>query len=237
LHEARALSGKIWFLTGCSRGFGRAWAESALERGDKVAATPRDDTKLESLAEAYPESALVLPLDVTQRCAVFDAVRAAHRHFGRLDIVVNNTGYALLGAVEAVDEGDAHLVRHQLFRRALGDQVAVPLKRSPEIAAYDEARCKLLGRFDLDGIGDPAATPAAIFRLVDADEPPIRLMLGKSVLDTTHAHYEARLATWEAWAGVSGGTRRQIPSGRSRLDLNGNCGRPRHARVHPPALE
>jgi NAD(P)-dependent dehydrogenase (short-subunit alcohol dehydrogenase family) len=49
----------------------------------------------------------VLPLDVTQRGAVFGAVRAAHRHFGRLDIVVNNAGYALIGAVEEVDEADA----------------------------------------------------------------------------------------------------------------------------------
>jgi hypothetical protein len=77
------------------------------------------------------------------------------------------------------------------------------LKRSPQIAAYDEARRKPLDSFDLDGIGDPAVTPEAIFRLVDADEPPLRLMLGKSVLDTTHAHYEARLATREAWAPVS----------------------------------
>jgi hypothetical protein len=55
MHEERALSGKVRFLTGCSRGFGRAWAEPALEPGDKVAATARDDTKLKSLAEAYPD--------------------------------------------------------------------------------------------------------------------------------------------------------------------------------------
>jgi hypothetical protein len=52
--EKRALSGNVWFLTGCSPGFGRAWAESALERGEKVAATARNDTTLKPLAEAYP---------------------------------------------------------------------------------------------------------------------------------------------------------------------------------------
>jgi NADP-dependent 3-hydroxy acid dehydrogenase YdfG len=63
----------------CSRGFGRLWAEAALKRGDRVVATACDDSRLKPLAEAFPDTALILPLDVTRRGAVFDAVAAAVR--------------------------------------------------------------------------------------------------------------------------------------------------------------
>ncbi|MDX3247910.1 SDR family NAD(P)-dependent oxidoreductase [Streptomyces sp. ME18-1-4] len=121
---------KVWFMTGCSRGFGRLWAEAALKRGDRVVATARDDSRLKPLAEAFPDTALILPLDVTRRGAVFDAVAAAHDHFGRLDVVVNNAGYALRGAVEEVREAD---VRQLLDTNLLGalwvTQAALPLLR------------------------------------------------------------------------------------------------------------
>ncbi|MEU1107171.1 SDR family NAD(P)-dependent oxidoreductase [Streptomyces tibetensis] len=121
---------KVWFMTGCSRGFGRLWAEAALERGDRVVATARDDSRLKPLAEAFPDTALTLPLDVTRRGAVFDAVAAAHDHFGRLDVVVNNAGYALRGAVEEVREAD---VRQLMDTNVLGTlwvtQAALPLLR------------------------------------------------------------------------------------------------------------
>ncbi|HET6710907.1 SDR family NAD(P)-dependent oxidoreductase [Amycolatopsis sp.] len=121
---------KVWFMTGCSRGFGRLWAEAALKRGDRVVATARDDSRLKPLVEAFPGTALILPLDVTRRGAVFDAVAAAHDHFGRLDVVVNNAGYALRGAVEEVREAD---VRQVLDTNLLGalwvTQAALPLLR------------------------------------------------------------------------------------------------------------
>src|SRR5688500_971904 len=108
---------KVWFMTVCSRGFGRLWAEAALKRGDRVVATARDDGQLTPLAEASPDTALIRPLDVTRRGAVFDAVAVSHDHFGRLDVVVNNAGYALRGAVEEVQEAD---VRQLLDTNLLG---------------------------------------------------------------------------------------------------------------------
>ena len=67
-------SPKVWFITGAARGFGLVWTEAALRRGDKVAATARDTTSLNDLAATYGDAVLILPLDVIDRSAVFDAV-------------------------------------------------------------------------------------------------------------------------------------------------------------------
>lgn len=97
---------KIWFITGASRGFGRIWAEAALERGDRVAATARNIRSLSDLVERFGSAVLPLELDVTDRNGPKRAIAEAHRHFGRLDVVLNNAGYALVGAVEEIDEKD-----------------------------------------------------------------------------------------------------------------------------------
>src|SRR3712207_7884950 len=98
---------RTWFITGASRGFGREWAIAALERGDSVAATARDTSTLEDLADKYGDRFLPLQLDVTDRAADFAAVQRAHEHFGRLDIVVNNAGYGHFGLVEELTEDEA----------------------------------------------------------------------------------------------------------------------------------
>src|SRR6266849_2250346 len=91
---------KVWFITGSSRGFGHHWAEAALQRGDLVAATARNTDSLSALVETYGDAVLPLQLDVTNREAARTAVTRAHETFGRLDVVVNNAGYGLFGAVE-----------------------------------------------------------------------------------------------------------------------------------------
>ena len=101
------MSARTWFITGSSRGFGREWAIAALERGDGVAATARDTGSLDDLVERFGDRVLPLKLDVTDRAAVFDAVRTAHERFGRLDVVVNNAGYGQFGMVEEISEAEA----------------------------------------------------------------------------------------------------------------------------------
>ncbi|WP_415975891.1 SDR family oxidoreductase [Rhodococcus sp. 077-4] len=101
------MSEKVWFITGTSRGFGRQWTAAALERGDKVAATARDVSTLDDLAAKYGDALLPIALDVTDRTADFAAVKQAHEHFGRLDVVVNNAGYGQFGFIEELSEEDA----------------------------------------------------------------------------------------------------------------------------------
>src|SRR3954466_12907713 len=98
---------KVWFITGTSKGFGRVWAEAALERGDRVAATARDIATLEPLVERYGDKILPIQLDVTDKAAIDAAVAAAHDRFGALDVVVNNAGYGLFGTIEEVSEEQA----------------------------------------------------------------------------------------------------------------------------------
>src|SRR5438477_534179 len=73
---------KIWFITGASRGFGREWAEAALERGDKVAATARKIETLNELVQRFGDAVLPLQLDVTDRARAFSAVQQTAAHFG-----------------------------------------------------------------------------------------------------------------------------------------------------------
>jgi NAD(P)-dependent dehydrogenase (short-subunit alcohol dehydrogenase family) len=124
------MSGKTWFITGTSRGFGREWTAAALQRGDLVAATARDPSTLDDLAAEHGDRLLALPLDVTDRPAVFEAVRRAHEHLGRLDVVVNNAGYGQFGMVEELSEQEA---RDQLETNVLGalwvTQAALPILR------------------------------------------------------------------------------------------------------------
>ena len=121
---------RVWFITGASRGFGRIWAEAALERGDRVAATARRPESLQALVDTYGDAVLPLGLDVTDRVAATDAVRRAAETFGRLDVVVNNAGYGLFGTVEEVTEQQA---REQLDTNLLGPlwvtQAALPFLR------------------------------------------------------------------------------------------------------------
>lgn len=121
---------KVWFITGVSRGFGREWAAAALERGDRVAGTARKPETLTDLAAAYPDTFLPLQLDVTDRAADFATVAQAARHFGRLDVVVNNAGYGHFGMIEELTEDE---VRAQFETNVFGalwvTQAALPILR------------------------------------------------------------------------------------------------------------
>ncbi len=120
-----------WFITGTSRGFGREWAEAALDRGDHVAATARNVGDLQGLVGRYGGAVLPLSLDVTDRAAAFATVGQAAEHFGSLDVVVNNAGYGQFGMVEELTEDD---VREQLETNFFGalwvTQAALPVMRA-----------------------------------------------------------------------------------------------------------
>jgi NAD(P)-dependent dehydrogenase (short-subunit alcohol dehydrogenase family) len=125
-----ATTPKVWFITGTSKGFGRVWAEAALERGDKVAATARDVSTLSDLVARYGHDVLPIALDVTDMEADQAAVREAHERFGRLDVVINNAGYGLFGTIEEVSPEQARAqIETNLFGALWITKAAVPIMR------------------------------------------------------------------------------------------------------------
>ena len=268
------MSQKVWFITGTSRGFGRVWADAALKRGDKVAATARTLESIADLKDKYGESVLTLALDVTKPDEVRAAVAQAHAHFGKLDVVLNNAGYSLVGTIEEAnaediralyetnifgtlaviqaslpflrEQGGGHIIgisstlglvatpvigyycsskwAFEAIHESLATEVKpfgvkvtivepgayatefgspASLKFSAGLDIYADMKAKMFERLKTSGRGDPEATPEAMFKLVDAEDPPLRLFLGTQNLPWVRGVYADRLATWEKWASVA----------------------------------
>ena len=268
------MSTRTWFITGTSRGFGRVWAEAALKRGDQVVATARAVTSLADLKEKYGANVLTLELDVTKSDQVKTTVEQAHAHFGRLDIVLNNAGYPLVGTIEEASADEVRaLYETNIFGTLSVIQAALPFLRkqgaghilgvssglghvtmpligyycsskwafeaiheslaievkpfgikvtivepgafatefgspaSGKFAAsldiYADIRKQIFDRVGSMQRGDPNATPEALFKIVDTQNPPLRFFLGSQNLPWVRAAYAERLATWEAWESVS----------------------------------
>ncbi|KOX25915.1 short-chain dehydrogenase [Saccharothrix sp. NRRL B-16348] len=270
--------GKIWFVTGSSRGLGRSFVEAALSRGDEVASTARHAGSLDDLVATYGDAVLPLEVDVTDKAAVFEGVQRAAGHFGRLDVVVNNAGYAQIGAIEELTERD---LRDQLETNLFGAlwvvQAALPYLReqgsghivqlssaaglvamplggayhvskwavealndslAQEVAefgikvtvvepggfatrdgknpdpfanghmaetspVYDGLRRRLAGVMTKQPAGDPAAAAQALLKLVDADNPPLRVLFGQGFYPMIRQVYADRLQTWADWQDLS----------------------------------
>ncbi|MFP9098076.1 SDR family NAD(P)-dependent oxidoreductase [Flavobacterium sp. RHBU_24] len=130
MSDQKTTGSKVWFITGASRGFGRVWAEAALKRGDKVAATARKVESIAVLNEQYGDNVLTLELDVTNSAQAKEAVEKAYAHFGKLDIVLNNAGYSLVATIEeaSADEVKA-MYDTNIFGTVAVIQAALPLLR------------------------------------------------------------------------------------------------------------
>jgi NAD(P)-dependent dehydrogenase (short-subunit alcohol dehydrogenase family) len=267
------MTNKVWFITGTSKGFGRVWAEAALARGDRVAATARDVKTLAPLVERYGAQVAAMKLDVADKAAVDAAITAVHTRFGRLDVVINNAGYGLFGTIEEVSEAEARAqLDANLFGALWVTQAALPImraqrsghiiqvssiggvnafptvglyhaskwglegfsqslaaevagfgikvtivepgafatewggpsaKRATPIAAYDDARAAIEAFRRNNVPGDPDATGPAILKVVDAEDPPLRIFFGSGGLPLTRSEYARRIETWEKWNDVS----------------------------------
>src|ERR1700686_5379298 len=90
----------VWFITGCSTGFGRELAKIVLQRGYRAVITARDPSKIQDLKVGHEKRALALRLDVTNNAEVEDAVKRAQSGFACIDVLVNHAGFAYVGAIE-----------------------------------------------------------------------------------------------------------------------------------------
>jgi NAD(P)-dependent dehydrogenase (short-subunit alcohol dehydrogenase family) len=161
-------SSRVWFITGASRGFGRLFTKAALGTGDRVVATARRPGSLDDLAAEHQERLVVLPLDVTDRAAVFATVERAVAAFGGLDIVINNAGYGLSGAVEEVTEAQARAVIDTNFFGALWvSQAVVPCLRAQR-SGYIVQISSVSGLTGIPTMGLYAASKFALEGMSDA---------------------------------------------------------------------
>jgi len=141
---------KIWFITGVSSGFGLALARLLLQRGDRVAGTSRQPDQDNDLKAKYGNRFWLTSLDLTNTASIRAAVEAAFGHFGHIDVVVNNAGYALIGAAEEFTDDQ---LLHQLQTNLLGS-IQVIRAALPHFRTQGEGRI-----VQMSSIGGQIATP------------------------------------------------------------------------------
>ncbi|MEO6316469.1 MAG: oxidoreductase [Chitinophagaceae bacterium] len=121
---------KVWFITGCSTGFGRELAKQVLQQGDKVAVTARNIKDIADIVAAYPETAVAIKLDVTSTEDITAAVAQAIKSFNRIDVLVNNAGIGYFGAIEESEEAEVRrMFEINFFGLANTTRAILPLMR------------------------------------------------------------------------------------------------------------
>ncbi|MEV4720804.1 SDR family oxidoreductase [Micromonospora noduli] len=166
---------RTWFITGASRGLGRAFADAALDRGDRVVAAARTIATAD-FDEKYADRLLALTLDVTDRAAVIAAVDTAVEHFGRLDIVVNNAGTLSMGMIEEFTEAEARAqFEVNLFGALWVSQAVLPHLRAQRsghivqvssiaaLGGFPSTGLYSASKFALEGMSEALAMEAAAF--------------------------------------------------------------------------
>lgn len=269
----------VWFITGCSTGFGRQLALHTLSLGYPTVVTARNPQQVQDIVAGHEENALVLTLDVTDQAQVEAAVKAAEERFGHIDVLVNNAGVGYFGSFEESDLDDVRnmfeinvwglsaMTRAALpgmrarrsgsivnissvggvaafpslsfynatkfavegLSEALSQEVAPlgikvllvepgPFRtdwagRSANEAAhgigdYKEtavARANMVRNYSGKQPGDPVRAAIAIVKAVEAEQPPLRLLLGKAALTFARTKVKALSADFDAWAEVTEG--------------------------------
>ena len=263
----------VWFITGCSTGFGRELAALLLDQGKRVAVTARNPADVQDLVDGRGEQALALALDVTDAGQVREAVAAAEAHFGRVDVLVNNAGVGYFGAVEESDEAEVRrMFEINVWGLAAVTRAALPgmrarrrghvvnissiggLRAFPAVGYYNATKFAVEGlsealalevaplginvtivepsgfrtdwagrsanevaspiadyaetagrnRDDIRGYsgnqpGDPKKAAEAIVAAVEAETPPLRLLLGRAALKGARGKLADMARDFDAW--------------------------------------
>ena len=165
---ADAQSKPVWFITGCSTGFGRELSDILLNRGYRVVVTARDKAKVEDIVAGHDKTGLVLALDVDKQDQIDAAIKGAQARFGRIDVLVNNAGYGYLAAIEEGDDADVRaMFDTNFFGLAAMTRAALPIMRAQKSGAV--VNISSIGGFiGFPGSGYYAATKFAVEGLSEA---------------------------------------------------------------------
>jgi NAD(P)-dependent dehydrogenase (short-subunit alcohol dehydrogenase family) len=159
---------KTWFITGTSSGFGHAFASYALEKGYNVVATARNPSKLKSLVAQAPDRVLALTLDVDRPRDAEAAVSAAVERFGRIDVLINNAGYGIIGAVEETPDSELRAIMETNFFGAVTMiKAALPTLRAQRSGAIVNIS-SLGGLLSFAGFGAYSASKFALEGISEA---------------------------------------------------------------------
>jgi NAD(P)-dependent dehydrogenase (short-subunit alcohol dehydrogenase family) len=270
---------KVWFITGCSTGFGRELAREVLASGYPAAVASRNTEDVKDIVDAYPDTAIAVKLDVTRPDEIRAAVDRVNSRFGRIDVLVNNAGIGYFGAIEESEDaavrrmfeinffGLANLTKAVLptlraqrsghilniasigglvgfpgvgfynatkfavdgFSEALAKETA-PLGIKVTVISPSGFRTDWAGRsaenspvviedyaptagankntirgYSGKQAGDPVRAAKAMVNVVEADNPPLHLLLGKAALKGARAKLDVLRNDFETWAEVTEG--------------------------------
>jgi NAD(P)-dependent dehydrogenase (short-subunit alcohol dehydrogenase family) len=159
---------KVWFITGCSTGFGRELAKHLLENDYRVVVTARNADKVQDLVEINEENALAINLDVTDKAQVAHAVAKAEEHFGKIDVLVNNAGFGYFGAIEESDEREVRAMFEANFWGLAEMTRAVLPKMREEKSGTIVNISSIGGLVGFPGVGYYNATKFAVVGFSDA---------------------------------------------------------------------
>ncbi|MEU4622134.1 SDR family NAD(P)-dependent oxidoreductase [Actinoplanes sp. NPDC023801] len=159
---------KTWFITGATSGIGHQLAVAALRRGDNVAALARTVDSLDDLARRFPANLLAASADVRDEASIRTAVQRTVKAFGRIDVVANNAGYGLFGAVEEADDGQARAIFDTNVLGVLNVlRATLPVLRAQR-SGHILQGSSVYGQSAHAGVGLLAATKYAVEGLADA---------------------------------------------------------------------
>jgi NAD(P)-dependent dehydrogenase (short-subunit alcohol dehydrogenase family) len=208
--------GRVWLITGCSAGFGREIALAALAAGDQVMATARRPETLAGLASIGGDRVSTTALDVTDPASIDAAVKATLAEFGRVDVLVNNAGYSMLGAVEETSMEQLRAIMEvNFFGTAAVTKAVVPVLREQGRGTVVQMS-SLGGRLTFPGMGAYDATKHAIEALSEALSTELA-PLGVRVLLVEPGMFRTSMSSSlvvadenPAYAASSGGLRRMV---------------------------
>jgi NAD(P)-dependent dehydrogenase (short-subunit alcohol dehydrogenase family) len=208
------MTAKTWFITGASSGFGRAFAEHALAQGYNVVATARQVSALDALGAAAPDRVMAVALDVTRADHADAAITAAVSRFGRIDVLINNAGYGMVGAFEETPDVELRALMETNFFGAMNvTRAALPILRAQRDGAIVNIS-SLGGQLSFAGF---SAYSAAKFAIEGASEALAQEVapFGIKVLIVEPGQFRTNLAgpsmrhmpVIDAYRDVVGGTR------------------------------